>query len=474
MDFDKTCVLVAGMHRSGTSAVTRALNIMGCDLSGDLVEPLENSNPKGFWEAKQAVEISREALGATGQFWNDWRPLGPVMEDPAFRAPLVARIREMLEAEYAQSRLFAIKDPRVCRFLPIWLEALEGFGARPVVVLPLRHPAEVAASIVARDGMVDSECRLSWLRHVLDAERDSRAAAARVFTSYEALLQDPAALLARISGALDIAWPRDPAEAAPGLAAFIDSGERHHRFTPDPEKEPGPVEETYELLLRWCHDDIREGDQQRLDALRAGFDDGLRLFGTALLEARALRDGQHQAIRHARGLEARRDELIEQLKTRKAEAEQAWRNVKALTARREEMERKFSDRQKAYETRAAIAAAELARLTILLRKEETARDRIEGRYAAAAGFIARALAVGRRGGIAGFLARLWPWRRAGGARRLGDLRASGVFDEAWYRETYPDIAGAGADPAAHFLEFGHAEGRAPNEVARARFKLYGG
>ncbi len=42
------------------------------------------------------------------------------------------------------------------------------------------------------------------------------------------------------------------------------------------------------------------------------------------------------------------------------------------------------------------------------------------------------------------------------------IRASGLFDAAWYRETYPDIAAAGADPLVHFADWGWREGRRPN------------
>jgi GT2 family glycosyltransferase len=39
------------------------------------------------------------------------------------------------------------------------------------------------------------------------------------------------------------------------------------------------------------------------------------------------------------------------------------------------------------------------------------------------------------------------------------IRASGLFDEAWYRAQYPDAAG---DPIRHYVERGAAEGRDPN------------
>ncbi|MFM0494280.1 hypothetical protein [Paraburkholderia caledonica] len=42
------------------------------------------------------------------------------------------------------------------------------------------------------------------------------------------------------------------------------------------------------------------------------------------------------------------------------------------------------------------------------------------------------------------------------------IEASGLFDGAFYRRTYPDVANAGIDPLEHYVEWGGREGRRPN------------
>lgn len=44
-------------------------------------------------------------------------------------------------------------------------------------------------------------------------------------------------------------------------------------------------------------------------------------------------------------------------------------------------------------------------------------------------------------------------------RNTRRVEASGLFDASWYLEKYPDVAAAGFDPLAHYMEFGAAEGR---------------
>jgi hypothetical protein len=84
-----------------------------------------------------------------------------------------------------------IKDPRQCRLLPLW-NAL--FAQRPFqasVVLVVRHPESVAASLVSRNQLPLDRALLLWLSHTLEAERETRHLAGLVL-SYEEVLQDPA------------------------------------------------------------------------------------------------------------------------------------------------------------------------------------------------------------------------------------------------------------------------------------------
>jgi hypothetical protein len=52
-------------------------------------------------------------------------------------------------------------------------------------------------------------------------------------------------------------------------------------------------------------------------------------------------------------------------------------------------------------------------------------------------------------------------RRLRRRHHLRLLQGCGLFDAAWYLETYDDVAEAGVDPLRHFLEFGGPEHRSP-------------
>ena len=59
----RTAVLVLGMHCSGTSAITRLLNLRGVGLGRDLL-PAKADNERGFWENRAILELHERFLAA--------------------------------------------------------------------------------------------------------------------------------------------------------------------------------------------------------------------------------------------------------------------------------------------------------------------------------------------------------------------------------------------------------------------------
>lgn len=70
---EKICILVLGMHRSGTSALAGLFNRLGVALpEGDLIGA-SKSNPSGHFEPEEVVRIHDRILSETGSGWSDPR-----------------------------------------------------------------------------------------------------------------------------------------------------------------------------------------------------------------------------------------------------------------------------------------------------------------------------------------------------------------------------------------------------------------
>ncbi|MGH8030425.1 MAG: hypothetical protein ACREO3_10880, partial [Arenimonas sp.] len=198
-------VLVLGMHRSGTSALARVLNLLGCALPSDLLGANE-SNPEGHWESQRAIEINDTLLSALGRRWDDIRELpADWMQRPETE---VARtqIRGFLDREFSGQKLWVLKDPRLCRLAPLWLEVMDEGGFEARVVVPVRHPGEVAYSLARRDGFSTGRSSLLWLQHLTEAERATRGRP-RVLTNYHELMTNWRGEADRVRRELGITWP---------------------------------------------------------------------------------------------------------------------------------------------------------------------------------------------------------------------------------------------------------------------------
>ncbi len=282
-------VLVLGMHRSGTSALSHAVHLLGARGPATPMPPGPD-NPRGFWESAVVASLNDEILAAGGSGWADWQRFEPARIPPAARARLDGRIAAALEGEFEGASLLVLKDPRLSRLLPVWLPVLARQGVAPCALLALRHPAAVAQSLARRNGFAPALSVLLWLRHMLDAERDTRGLP-RAVVSFEALQRDWRGTLLQAGERLGVSWPRGPHEVD---AAFLD------RRSPDPETGPETGSAYAEVWSRHAWQALRalergEAAEGVLDQVRGQFEDACRLFAAVPPPARTPAPASRQA-----------------------------------------------------------------------------------------------------------------------------------------------------------------------------------
>lgn len=180
-------VFVLGMHRSGTSATTRALNLLGVPLGAEEeLTAASPNNPTGFWEVGRLTRFNNELLNRLGG-----SSLGPpLLEEGWSRDPELERERgrgrAILEEIHDGDR-WVWKDPRNCVTFPFWREALP---VQPVVVLCLRDPREVARSLATRQGLSAALSFAAWERYTRQALAGARGLPVHV-TRYTDLIGAP-------------------------------------------------------------------------------------------------------------------------------------------------------------------------------------------------------------------------------------------------------------------------------------------
>ncbi|MEO8673140.1 MAG: glycosyltransferase [Tahibacter sp.] len=230
---DRTAIIVAGMHRSGTSVTTRIINLLGAELARDLI-PADIGNERGHWESRAVQSLHNEMLATLGS--DLYSPVNVQVDwfVSASARQWIDRMRDLLADEYPTSTLFVLKDPRISLFLPLWTEAMRQSSIVPRFVLPFRHPDAVAISLEVREHKLDSGNSLPhaqgvavWLRYVLAAEKFTRGQA-RTFVEFDRVLVDWPAEFARMGRQLGVDWPNwQRVDSA--IDDFIETGARSDR-----------------------------------------------------------------------------------------------------------------------------------------------------------------------------------------------------------------------------------------------------
>ncbi len=522
----RTAVIVLGMHRSGTSAMTRVVSLLGADLPSNLMPGMADINETGFWESLDTYDLNESILAALGSRWDDWRRLDPDwMRSPV--SDLKIRALDFLERNFAGSGLFVLKDPRICRLLPFWLDCLQRFGAEAKCILPLRNPIEVAASLEKRDGFNPAKSYMLWLRHVLDVEKATRNLP-RAFLAYDELLDDWRGVVSRITERLELSWPCHSTTGEAEIDRFLKTRLRHHK-TDEASLQGHPeiagwVKNAFTLLQDLLSDPGSPKSLQGLDRVRSEFDRAsdalgavLRAEELALEEARQtaeasvhrqddriddltqeitrqeLRirvlttrvDERDKRITELAHINAKRDARITELESRAGELEE-------LATRRDDVIRALEDSICQRDTRIeelGQSILELRTATVKLEHRElTYRDKCVTLEEQRNQLLHRLNAIQmwrswRLGRLSISLeqntreyshaAGALPPRMCSGKalqandrrrlrRQAGRLLDAGLFDVSWYAESYPEVVLAGEDPVWHWLITGWHEGLNPN------------
>lgn len=163
-------IIVLGMHRCGTSATTRLINMMGAYFGPESsIGEITDDNPKGFWERPEVFKLNESILASKGCSWSDltrWDGRAT-----AHTPDNILKIINKLVLGMDAFRPWVLKDPRLCLLLPIWQRFLEV----PIAVIVHRDPFEIAQSLHKRDGFTISKGVNLWEQYASGIVQNTQA-----------------------------------------------------------------------------------------------------------------------------------------------------------------------------------------------------------------------------------------------------------------------------------------------------------
>jgi len=194
----KSLVVVLGMHRSGTSAITRSLQVLGVELGEKLIGPIAGNNEKGFFEDVDINSFNNEILKSIDSDWSYISPITSHQYDKLFEQGFFLRAVELIRDKLQSVDFFAFKDPRIAKLLPFWKQVFSHLGYDIYYVLALRHPLSVAKSLFKRDRLMLTHSYWLWLGHILESLHGSMGKP-RLMVNFDSLIQAPREQLLRIA-----------------------------------------------------------------------------------------------------------------------------------------------------------------------------------------------------------------------------------------------------------------------------------
>jgi hypothetical protein len=251
----KRIIAVIGVQRSGTSAITRGLQVLGVNLGNfygyDIVSP---DNEKGFFEDLEISYLDVNMLNSIGYTWDN--PALPVFDDNTKQVlsafyPIAANI---VNRRFENTDLFGFKDPHAVKLLPFWNEVFKDAGIEVSYIIACRNPLSVIkSSMHNREGFDSVKGFYIWLGATL-ASLIHSAGYKRIVVDYDELMKNPEKQLRRTAERLNLKFDSGSPEFIEYKESFLSESLRHTSFGIDDlaanSDVPPKIAELYVLLKR--------------------------------------------------------------------------------------------------------------------------------------------------------------------------------------------------------------------------------
>jgi len=309
----KTALLVLGMHRSGTSAFTRVLSMLGYALPFS-VSGASKGNEKGHWESAAVAGFNDSVLAELNLKWYSWTAIRIESLGSLRKAQIIDDLANTVRADFSLDQDFILKDPRACRLTSVLMPALKKLNVKVKVIIPIRNPLEVAESLFRRDGISKGQAVLIWLRYILDAELGSRNFD-RTFVRYDNLIDVAMPTIGKIIDDLNLSPNIELKAAADDINRFLAPILRHQNIPFDQvyldPLTKGWVGRTMDALTRLSNQiDIHEA-QANLDLIRSEFNHATPFMETIF---NSMHVENQASISDVKALLAEKDALVSEEK----------------------------------------------------------------------------------------------------------------------------------------------------------------
>ncbi len=279
----RKCILIIGMHRSGTSALSGALSKLDVSLGKEIMSAAPE-NVKGFFENVKVKRLNDELLKSLNTNWHTPFANFDQSESNLENSEFIPRIIDVINEEFGEHKNILIKDPRISILFPYWKIALEQLGFKIEVLFAIRSFDAIAQSLKKRNSFSYGKSVLVSMHYLLSGEKATRGTD-RMFVSYDQLIKAPIKVLKSIINKLKIDEIKLTKEQSTAVIKFLDKKLDHYNQGNKPSnnfllKERNKIESIFQKAIEGKNLDKRnivQLDQikSQLDVLSSNYFEGL-------------------------------------------------------------------------------------------------------------------------------------------------------------------------------------------------------
>jgi len=247
LNLGKILLLVLGSHRSGTSVVAKTLEVFGLNLGESLLGGNSESNPMGHFENLEVLKMDEEILNNLRTSWIDPKPLEDIWLLGEHTDSIRVGIRKLVDKLVFIDGISLLKEPRISLLIDLWGPELvrSDIDLRTVVVI--RHPNEVAYSLLSRDRLNPIIGLHIWAQATINSIKFARKTK-NCFVFYQELLESPIRQLDLVASILGLDFVK---ETNIFLSEQIKSELRHHQVNDEEESGLRVATEMYHYIRRF-------------------------------------------------------------------------------------------------------------------------------------------------------------------------------------------------------------------------------
>jgi hypothetical protein len=185
---ESKAIIVLGMHRSGTSAISGVFSHLGVLMGKKLFKAQKGVNERGFFENSLVVSLNERLFEKLESSWDD--PLGAQKDImKCDTTDEFIRAKQLLISEYDKAIYWGIKDPRTSVLLRFWQKVFDDLKITPHYLIMVRHPMDVFRSLEKRDKFSIEKSLILWVHYTLASFKDYHENSHSVML-YDSLMND--------------------------------------------------------------------------------------------------------------------------------------------------------------------------------------------------------------------------------------------------------------------------------------------